>query len=890
MEPGTRLGPYEIVEPLGAGGMGEVYRARDTRLDRSVAAKVLPRALSHDPQFRARFEREAKTISRLNHPNICQIYDVGDGTSEVAFLIMELLEGETLADRLSRGALPLADVLRYGKQIADALAAAHRAGIVHRDLKPGNVMLTKSGAKLLDFGLAKQAAGFAASDPNAPTVAHEENEKPLTREGTIVGTFQYMAPEQLEGLEADARTDIFAFGNVLYEMLTGRRAFEGKTRTSLIAAIVDREPAPISTLQPLTPPSLEHVVLKCLEKDPNARWQSARDVGSELEWIERSGTSTSRAAAARPKPSWRQWALVALAALALASLAAGIAWSVAARRPEPPRLTAAIPPPTPAGFGLRSEGAASLTISPDGRWLTFLVPEGTDGRSRLWVRSLGSGANRPLPGTEGAKYPFWSPDSRKVAFFAGGKLKTIPLAGGPPSEICDVQEPRGGAWSSDGVIVMTPHWRESLWKVAASGGTPERITRLREDKQETTHRWPVFLPDGRHFVYLAGTHLDSAGANNALYVGSVDGGEPRLLATARSNAVYAAGHLLYLRDRYLVAHRFDPGSLSLEGEPVAVAEDVRYESGFFRGVFAATDDLLVFQRGGPGMSSVLQWYDRTGKKTGTLGQPGDHFALTISRDGKLVASTEGDPSNIWVHDLRRGLKSRATFQPFNDEAVAWSADGTTIFYNSDRNVHWDLFRKKIGGTAEEQLLVRPRGHDYTTDVAADGTLLLYERGDEKATVAGDIYLLRLDGSRTTTPYLASQFSERGARFSPDQRWVSYSSNESGRHEVYIASFPDPAVRHQVSLGGGIGARWRRDGRELFYRRPDGTIMAVDVTLQPEVSIGDPRPLVRTNMYVIDEDAFYDVTADGQRFLVNDLVGEPDRQPLTLITRWSERRQ
>ncbi len=891
LSPGTRLGPYEVVSSLGAGGMGEVYRANDSRLDRSVAVKVLPPALSQDPQFRARFEREAKTISQLNHPNICQIYDVGETSSDarsgagsretVSFLIMELLEGETLADRLDRGPLPLAEVLRYGRQIAGALAAAHNAGIVHRDLKPANIMLTKSGAKLLDFGLAKKTAGVLASDPNALTVARGNEQRPLTQEGTILGTFAYMAPEQLEGDEADSRTDIFALGNVLYEMLTGRRAFEGKTKTSLIAAIVDREPAPISAVQPLTPPALEHVVQKCLEKDPDARWQSARDVATELDWIERSPAVAAYGEGAKRSRPMRT--LIAALMLLLLIAVAALAWSLSRETPQGRKLHAAIPPPSAAGFDFDGDGAGSLTLSPDGRFLTFSVPD-SGGVSRLWLRELGSASARQLDGTERAMYPFWSPDSKMIGYFADGKLRTISISGGPSIEICTVQEPRGGSWSSDGTIIMAPHWREGIWKVSAQGGTPARVTQLREANKETTHRWPQFLPDGKHFIYLAGTHLSGpASADNGLYVSPLEGGEPKLIVRARSNAIYVDGYLLYLRDRYLVKHRFDADRLELEGEPVAIAEGVRNEIGYFRGVFAATKDLLVYHQGGSVTSSIVQWYDRTGAKVKTTGEPTELYAVILSRHEKLLAIGASDPSDIWIHDLQRDVKSRVTSHPLNDEPFAWGADNSTIYYNSDRDVYWDVYRRRAGGA--EETLVSDSGQDFGTDVSLDEKFLLFNRGIAGA-VSNDIHVFEIGSGGASRPYIATEFHEFEARFSPDQRWVAYTSNESGDMEVYISSFPDPSLKYQVSADGGLGPRWSADGRELFYFRPDRTLMSVPLTLQPSISIGKASALFQTNVKMLPE-PLYDVTDDGRQFVVNDFLRSADLQPLTLVLPWSD---
>src|SRR5438874_1533594 len=531
---GARLGPYEVLGPIGSGGMGEVWRGRDTRLDRSVAIKILPAELAGNAQLRMRFEREARAISQLSHPHICTLFDVGqqDGRD---FLVMELLDGESLAQRLTRGPLTMPEVLRYGMQIADALDKAHRHGIVHRDLKPGNVMLTKSGAKLLDFGLATGSA--AASVPVSTAVAEKPTEyKPLTEEGTIVGTFQYMAPEQLEGIDADARTDIFALGCVLYEMATGRRAFDGKTRTSLIAAIVGNEPVPMSQLQPLTPPAFEHVVAKCLAKDREDRWQSAHDIAEELKWIGTAGSQVGVAApvAMRRRMRARGVAIVAVVASLLAIALGYVAWKRGSVQPR--LIRASIMPPPGTDFELTRIDAASLTLSPDGTRITFEANTKA-GDAMIWVRSLAAADATPVAGTEKGHVPFWSPDGKSIGFFAEGKLKRVEISGGAPITLADAPDGRGGAWNGEGVIIFEPDWRSPLYRVPANGGAATPLTKLDESRSETTHRWPSFLPDGRHFLFLAGSHRVGLNSElNAIYVGSLDSPRRTLLARARSNA------------------------------------------------------------------------------------------------------------------------------------------------------------------------------------------------------------------------------------------------------------------------------------------------------------------------------------------------------------------
>src|SRR5574341_1062935 len=593
LESGTKLGPYEITGAVGAGGMGEVYRARDTRLGRDVAIKVLPEAFAKDAILKERFEREAKTISSLNHPNICTLYDVGhqDGTD---FLVMELLEGESLAQRLGKGALPVAETLRIGMEMSDALERAHRQGIVHRDLKPGNIVLTKAGAKLLDFGLAKPqvlttASGTALS--GLATQAHPTS--PVPREGTVIGTFQYMSPEQVEGREADARSDIFALGAVLYEMATGKRAFEGKSQISIASAILEKEPEPISRVQPMTPPALEHVVKTCLAKDPEERFQTAHDVKIQLRWISESGSQISAAPVVRRKRSRERlaWAAALLVVTALA--AAGWLWKRAAWSYDAPIVTSILPP-AKSFFSLAGNEGGPVEVSPDGKMLTFLATN-AEGTPEIWVRDLSQHEARALPGTEGGKAPFWSPDSRSIAFFAGGKLKRVETAGGPAVTVCDAANARGGTWMPGGVILFTPNTQTGLQRVADSGGTPETITQI-DAKLHTTHRWPYALPDGKHFLYLAANHRTPSGEQNGVYWASLDGTQSRLLVRSVANAAYAYGYRAFLRENTLMAQPFKPESGTLTGNPMPVVERVLYDSGVWRGVFSPSQNgVLAYQ-------------------------------------------------------------------------------------------------------------------------------------------------------------------------------------------------------------------------------------------------------------------------------------------------------
>src|SRR6266542_1323901 len=721
---GTRLGPYEILSPLGAGGMVEVYRARDTRLERAVAIKVLPRHLSASADLRERFEREAKTISRISHPHICALYDV-NREGETEYLVMELLEGETLSGRLERGALPLEQALRYAVEIADALDFAHRQGIVHRDLKPANVMLTKFGVKLLDFGLAKalRPDGPVESATSAPTAVN------VTREGTFLGTWPYMAPEQLEGREVDARTDIFAFGAVLYEMATGRTAFSGTTQASLIGAILHTEPPPISMVQPTTPPALDRVVKTCLSKDADDRFQTAHDLRLQLQWIAEGGSQ-----AGVPAPvvaRWRSRGRLARAAAAAATLAAlALALLLLARPREAlRRVQASILPPEKSAFVF---DGGPMALSPDGRRLAFLAPT-AEGKNLLWVRPLNGMAAQPLAGTDGAGYPFWSPDSRFLGFFAGGKLKKIDASGGPPQVLCDTQEGRGGTWNREGVILFSPSSRDALLRISSAGGVPAPATEFDVSKREFSHRFPFFLPDGRHFLYLAQAVGTGPSGGREVFIGTLDSKERRSLLRVNSNVVFAPsaprgdrGHILFSHERTLLAQPFDAKRLRLSGEAFPVGEQVQYFGNFGLGVFTASDNgILAYQASGAGGMSQLVWLDRAGKQLEVLGPPADYLRPRISRDGRRVAVDVRDPqtgqSDIWIYDLARRVSTRFTFEPADNLFPIWSPDDSRIVFESNRKGSDDLYQKLSSGTGnDEEFLAQEGNLEVPTDWSSDG--------------------------------------------------------------------------------------------------------------------------------------------------------------------------
>ena len=868
--------------------MGEVYRAIDTRLDRHVAIKVLPAEFSQNAQLRLRFEREAKAISGLTHPNICTLYDVGHENGR-DYLVLELLEGESLADRLTRGPLPIEQVIRIGAQVAEALEKAHRCGIVHRDLKPGNIMLTRSGAKLLDFGLAKSSPANFTPDATTFAMQQETQQRPLTQEGTIVGTFQYMAPEQLEGRAADARTDIFSLGAVLYEMATGKRAFDGRSRASVIATILERDPAPISSLQPMTPPSFERLVQNCLRKDPDERWQSAHDVAAELRWIAESGSGAGVAAPllAKRKRRERMWP-----AIAIALLLAAAALAVALLRRTPAaaahEIRSQISAPEGHQFDVLLDGCGSVTISPDGKWITFDAMDETTGERKTWLRAIDSLEARPLD-VVNATYPFWSPDSRSLAYFSNGKLRRVDIAGGPSTAICATSDARGGAWGPDGTIIFAPHWRGPLHRVKASGGTSEPLTALDEKQSETTHRFPVFLPDGEHYLYLAGTHLaDSKSELNAIYAASLKSKERTLLMRARSNVIYAAGHLLFVRDNNLLAQPFDASSRKLTGEARRLADSVHYESGFFRGVFAASNDgTVVFAPPGATLEATLQWRDRAGTITDNIaGDPALWRFLSISPDGRYVAAEIGDPADLWICDLVRGSRRRLTTHPLNEVLPVWSPDGKRLAYAVDHNVVFDTYVRAADGSGPDTLLLEGHGVSIPSDWSSDGRFLLVERGAVLTATGADVWVVPMTGGdRKPYALLSTPFAEGRPTFSPDGKWVAFVSDESGRAEVYVTRFDAPGARQQISTSGAEWRypQWTVGGKELIYRQRDGTVLAV--ALRPNgtsLEASAPQPLFRAPLG--DE---IDVTPDGRRFLVAARTSA-DTPPLTLVTGWNNR--
>jgi Tol biopolymer transport system component len=866
LNPGTRLGPYEISGVAGAGGMGDVYRAHDVRLNRDVAVKTLK------GPFTERFEREAQAISALNHPNICTLYDVGqhDGSG---YLVMEFIEGKPIA-----GPMPLDQAVAAGIQICEALHAAHKKGIVHRDLKPANIMVTKAGIKLLDFGLAKLAGPTSGVMPlsGVNSAAEQATLAALTGSHTVVGTPQYMAPEQIEAREVDARTDIFAFGCVLYELLTGQRPFDGQSPSTVMAAILATKPRPLEELLPLTPPALERIVARCLAKDPEDRWQSARDIASELQWVGQGGSKVGLPAMVSGRRRVREgvaWGAFAIAALGAMGFAA--AW--ARRAPEAPPLVR-FPLIVPAN----AQNVSPPLVSPDGRNIAFAAD--SDGKRLIWIRSLDALEARPLPGTDGAYRPFWSPDSKFVGFLTPTKMKKVDIAGGPPQTICDVATQGDGSWSPSGVILFDGRAEDSLRRVSAAGGVSQPVIFAGGKAEgEPGTGWPEFLPDGHHFLY---TDSEPSTPNDmTLLVGDLDGTPSKTLFKTTTKVQYAEpGYLLFVRERTLVAQKFDAKSMTVQGEPVPLGEGLGSDNVGLASFSVSRTGILVF-KGGELSGSRIVSVDRTGRETALMDDPADYRDMSLSPDGNRLVYVLGDGTklDLWTRDLQRNVSSRFTVDPADEIDPQWSADGRRIFYTSNANGLGDLMMKDASGTRDAEPLLVDKNEKYISDVSRDGKHILFVSREKGG--SWDIWAMPLGDDKKAFPVVKTSFVEMWATLSPDGKYIAYQSNQSGQNEIYVQEFPEAQNRVQISTGTGAEPYWRADGRELFYR--SGTrMMSVDVQAGPTFTAGNPKPLFQTRFATITSRGRYRPAPDGQRFLIVGPLARETEQPASVLLNWT----
>jgi Tol biopolymer transport system component len=876
---GVRLGHYEIDALRGAGGMGEVYRSRDVRLDRTVAVKVLPAQVAADPEFRRRFEREARAVAALSHPHICALYDVGEAPNPddpagvpVQFLVMEYLDGESLDDVLQRKPLPLDQALRVSIQIADALDKAHRQGIVHRDLKPGNIMMTAAGAKLLDFGLATVRPAVSGMNTTMSVGA------PLTERGTILGTPRYMSPEQIEGKDVDQRTDLFSFGAIVYEMLTGRKAFDGSSAASVMAAILERDPP-----QPLPSPQLDHIVTRCLAKNRDERWQTAADVMRELAWVAQSGDRVNTPAPASPRSRLVErlaWLATLVTVTAIAVFAMFRATRPAAPLPEQ-RLEITTPP---------TFDPMSFAVSPDGTKVVFVANK--DGRRALWLRPMnGSAPSQPLAGTDNPQFPFWSPDSRAIGFGASGRLKRIDLEGGAVRPIAQAPLFLGGTWAADGTILFVPNTNSRIFRVSDNGGTPAPVTVF---EPQTHHHFPHVLPDGRHFLYYVSGDAKVRG----VYIAQMDGASSRRLLDADAAAAYTPGYLLFVRQGTLEAQAFDFGQQTVVGSPITVAANVtmdRFAGATLAALSASDAGPIVYRTGTvpPSLAFRVSWISRAGKPLQDISkEPNILLNPSLSSDDRQLAYfNEG---NIWLLDLKTANSRKFTFDRSLHFAGVWSPDNRQIAFCSNRKGAFDLFRKNADGSGGDELLLETTDDKFPTDWSRDGRFLLYRSiGD---TTGFDIRAFAI-GDRTSFPVLATEHEERDAQFSPDGKWIAYQSNESGRYEIWIRPFPAPGVSVKpdvfwaVSTTGGTQVRWARNGKEVFYVGLDGYLMSAPVHVESDGRAVTVGPAAR--LFMIGAPRFGGGTAlptyvpsrDGQQFLVTTTAPQESAIPLTVLLNW-----
>jgi serine/threonine protein kinase len=881
-----KISHYEVVEKIGAGGMGEVFRARDTKLGRDVALKILPETFARDAERLGRFEREARLLASLNHPHIASIHGLEHADS-THFLVLELVDGEDLSKRIAYGAIPVEETVRIARQIAEALEAAHEQGVVHRDLKPGNVVADAEGnVKVLDFGLAK-AFDTDASDvtemSKSPTIMTGS-----TVQGVILGTAAYMSPEQARGKRVDKRSDIFAFGCVLFEMLTGKRCFTGETVSDTLASILARDPA-WDEIPAQTPSALKRLLRRCLEKDPKQR---LRDIGEARVAIDAIVTGKvdeeSSPVTLEPPPRrrtpWVPWAVAA--GLAVVALVTGASYL---RKPAADArvVRAFIPPAENSPFELSSLHPGPAAVSPDGTRIVYSA-RGEKGIAVLWIRYLNQTQARSFPGTEGAGYPFWSPDGKSIGFIADGKLKRVDAAGGPPLTLCDAPVGKGGTWNQEDIILFAPSFNGPIHRVAAAGGASEAVTEVDSDQGQNSHRFPHFLPDGRNYLYFAraAAAMGGDGTGSAVYIASLDGEPARELFRCQSQAIYASGYLLFLRESALMAWPFDPNRREFTGDAFPIVDHVNFLPGASRAIFdASSNGVLVYLAGAATPGGQIEWVDRTGETISTLGDRATYSAPRISPDGTKIAVEVTDPRNatwdIWVYDDSRGVRTRFTFGPsaLNGSPV-WSPDASQLAYRSDRGVKANLYLKSFAGSATEELILDTDHPKDPVDWSSDGKYILYTEYTNET--KGDVWALPTSGEGEPFPFLQSEFIEMHAHFSPNGKWVAYASDESGRFEVYVAPFPGPGRKWQISSAGGLDPRWRNDGRELFFQSTSNQILSA------ELEYADAMLIVGADESLFDfaGGGEYDVAGDGQRILI---VRDYDKvtTPLTLVLNWEK---
>jgi len=874
---GTKLGRYEIRSQLGAGGMGEVYLAHDPKINREVAIKVLPAMVASDEQRLKRFEQEVQATGKLNHPNILAVYDV-EAHDGAPYVVYELLEGETLRGRLRGGALSTRKAVDFAAQIANGLSAAHAKGIVHRDLKPDNIFITNDGhLKILDFGLAKLIEPISNVNDQTDVLTRKVNTDP----GAVMGTAGYMSPEQVRGRAVDHRTDVFSFGAVFYEMLSGRRAFHGESAVETLNAILKEDPADLTTTNPNIAPALERIVSHCLEKNPDRRFQSATDIAFALESLSNATSHSSLPTVTEMSAGtkWNRERMIWIAVCALLLVTASAFAFARFARSTPPNATVRLALATPDNATF----PARVTISPDGSLVVFIATNAS-GKRVLWLRPLNSTVAKQLEGTEGASSPFWSPDSRYIGYFANKKLLKIDASGGQPQTLCDSAEVSGGSWNADGTILLPG--LEGLYRVSAQGGTPKLTTKL--GPREEAHRWPYFLPDGRHFLFLADAARKE---DHSIRIGSLDSQETKALFSGISRVAYAApGYLLYVNQGSLVVQPFNAAAEKITGDPKTLVEHIAEVGMNHEFDFSVSETgVLAYQTGDP--NSELVWFDRSGKKLGTIGEPRNYGMVSLSPDGQSIAASlmdsDGRVADIWLLDLKRdNIATRLTFEPSMEGDPVWSPDGRKILFSSTRSSSGsiDLYQKPAGGTGDDQLLLGSNAAKFPTSWSRDGKFIIFENWALKS--QGALWVLSLSDNQAKPLLQSTTYDQFQGQISPDGHYIAYTSNELGKWDVYIQPLALTGEKWRISSNGGVMPLWRNDGKELFYITTEGALMSVEITTSPKFEGGVPRQLFQANMKSINQGWCYGVTNDGQRFLVNTFVQNLNSAAMTIVLNWT----